>query len=159
MKSIEDKNLKHCFKPGKFLPGFLLWKVNILWQREMTHHLEKIDLTPVQFYLLSGLEKLGQIHGAVTQVELARFIDMNIMMTSNVLRTLEKKGLLKRVEHPSDTRANCLEITERGRELRGKAIAISQEINEKFFDMNSDETKTFVEYLMKLMEQHHHEQE
>jgi MarR family transcriptional regulator, organic hydroperoxide resistance regulator len=149
---IDNKNKKDCFKPGKYLPGLLLWKASTLWQRIMTNELEPIGLTPVQFYLLSGLEKLSVIEGTVTQVELARYTEMNAMMTSNVLRTLEKKGFIRRVEHPSDTRANCLEITDKGKEVRQQAIKISQAMNDKFFEQDSDDTKKFVEYMLKIME-------
>ncbi|MFN8413402.1 MAG: MarR family transcriptional regulator [Anaerolineales bacterium] len=47
----------------------------------------------------------------LTQADLAAHAKMDIMMTSNVLRTLEGKGLVICSPYPTDTRAKSLSIT------------------------------------------------
>lgn len=148
----KQKEKSECFEPGRYIPGFLLWKVSTIWQRVMAQELKQIGLTPAQFYLLSGLEKLSQVDKSVSQVELATFVQMSVMMTSSVIRKLEKKGYIRRIPHPEDPRANCLELTEAGKIIRNQAIEISVKANEKFFDVNKKETKEFMEYLKKLVE-------
>lgn len=153
--SGKEKVLIKRFKPGKMSPGFLLWEVGNLWQRIITNELSKIELTPVQFYLLSGLKKLciGD-ECAVKQIDLARFTQMNAMMTSNVLRTLEKKMLIKRVAHPNDSRAIILELTKAGSEVWCKGIDIMKTCNNQFFDLDINKNKAFMDYMMVLRDKH-----
>jgi DNA-binding MarR family transcriptional regulator len=57
----------------------------------------------------------------VTQRELARHTELDVMMTSQVLRALETKGYLRREPHPEDGRAIALHPTARGIELANLA--------------------------------------
>ena len=89
-------------------PGFLLWQVTNLWQRELKKALEKLDLTHAQFVLLASTLWLSQHQEDVTQVILSSHTKIDPMTTSTVLRTLQKKGLLSRQEHSTDTRAKTV---------------------------------------------------
>ncbi len=55
------------------------------------------------------------------------------MMTSQVLRTLETKGLVKRHREPSDPRAFSLSLTEEGRSVTKKAVKIVENVDFAFF--------------------------
>ncbi len=55
------------------------------------------------------------------------------MMTSQVLRTLETKGLVKRHREPSDPRAFSLSLTEEGRIVTKKAVKIVENVDADFF--------------------------
>ena len=50
---------------------------------------------------------MNQSGEPVTQARLASYAHLDIMMTSQVLRTLEKKRLLERASHPTDHRAKA----------------------------------------------------
>ena len=89
-------------------PGFLLWTVSNAWQRRVRAALEPLGLTHVQFVLLASLAWLARDGAVVTQVELARHAATDVMMTSQVLRALESRGLLERHPHPADARARAL---------------------------------------------------
>jgi|WetSurMetagenome_2_1015567.scaffolds.fasta_scaffold46835_3 DNA-binding MarR family transcriptional regulator len=114
-------------------PGFLLWQVSSLWQRKINAGLRPYGLTHAQFVLLASLMWLGRQEKPITQAELAVHAKMDVMMTSNVLRTLEGKGLLVRNAHPIDSRAKALSITEQGRTLVVPAIQTVEEIDQIFF--------------------------
>ncbi len=83
-------------------PGFLLWQVTNLWQREIKKALEKFRLTHSQFVLLASAFWLSQHQEDVMQVNLSAHTKIDPMTTSKVLRTLQTKGLLKRQEHHTD---------------------------------------------------------
>ena len=113
--------------------GFLLWKVNNLWQREIKKSLKKFNLTHTQFVVLASTVWLSKNNSNVTQVEIANQIEIDKMMTSNVLRTLEKNGLLKRKEHKTDTRAKIIKPTKNGIDILQKAIKEVEEFDSRFF--------------------------
>src|ERR1700744_3981256 len=85
--------------------GFLLWQVTSVWQREIRKALEKHDLTHSQFVLLASTLWLSHLGEPITQVVLSNHTKIDPMTTSTVLRTLQKKGLIQRLEHATDTRA------------------------------------------------------
>lgn len=114
-------------------PGFLLWQLSNSWQRKQLEVLKPLELTHVQFALLSGLEHLEGKEEAVTQRSLADYAKADPMMTSQVVRSLEKKGLLIRSEHASDARALRLTTTPKGREIVKKAQKVVDEVDKCFF--------------------------
>src|SRR4051794_41912041 len=79
-------------------PGLMLWRVTNAWQAAQRATLGPFDLTHVQFVLLASLAWL-RADGPVTQRELASHARTDPMMTSQVLRALEAKGLVDR--HPT----------------------------------------------------------
>jgi DNA-binding MarR family transcriptional regulator len=115
-------------------PGFLLWRVSLRWQRLMTATLRPFDLTHVQFVLLASLwwltEKAGE---QPNQRRLAQFAETDPMMTSQVLRTLETKGLVERSADPIDSRARRLAVTSVGSTLAGRALQAVEAADRRFF--------------------------
>ena len=95
-------------------PGFMLWRVTNRWQAVIRAALRPFGLTHVQFVLLAALT---WAMGELTQIELAHRTRTDPMMTSQVLRALERKGLIERREHPTDGRARLLHVTPAGAEL------------------------------------------
>lgn len=114
-------------------PGFLLWQVSNLWQKLQRKALSQLNLTHVQFALLSGIGCLETQQGTVNQTDLSRHAGADIMMTSQVLRTLETKGLVERHREPSDPRAFSLSLTEEGRSITKKAVKIVENVDTDFF--------------------------
>jgi DNA-binding MarR family transcriptional regulator len=55
-------------------------------------------------------------------------------MTSQVLRTLEDKGLIQRYADQADTRAKRIRVTARGAELAPRAIAAVEQADREFFE-------------------------
>lgn len=114
-------------------PGFLLWQLSNLWQRAQREALSPLGLTHVQFVLLAVTAWLDKEGGEITQVKLAEQAKTDPMMTSQVMRALESRGLVERAKHPRDTRALVLSITKEGRELVKKAIPVVEQVDHEFF--------------------------
>lgn len=104
-------------------PGFLLWRATLSWQRRVRTALAPHGLTHVQFVLLACLWWLGEQAGeAPTQARLAAQAGTDPMMTSQVLRKLEARGLLERRADRGDTRVRRLRLTTAGRDLTARAV-------------------------------------
>jgi DNA-binding MarR family transcriptional regulator len=114
-------------------PGFLLWRVTLSWQRRMRAALAPHDLTHVQFVLLASLWWLQEHSGRPTQAQLAEQAGTDLMMTSQVLRRLEGRGLLARDPDPDDSRARRVRLTATGGELLTGALADVEAADQAYF--------------------------
>lgn len=68
-----------------------------------------------------------------SQIALAEFAGTDVKMTSQVVRSLERKDLVEREINPADSRARRLKVTRRGARLAPRAIDVVQEIDAAFF--------------------------
>src|SRR5205823_8381030 len=119
-------------------PGFLLWHVTLRWQREIAAALAPLDLTHVQFVLLAAAWWLNSRGEDPNQLAVARQAGTDVKMTSQVLRKLEAKGLVRREVDPGDTRARRLRVTARGAKLAQRAIAVVEQADTAFFTAAPD---------------------
>jgi DNA-binding MarR family transcriptional regulator len=139
------------FEDANDSPGFSLWQVSSLWQRRINAGLRPFGLTHAQFVLLASLTWLADSDKPLTQAELASHAKMDVMMTSNVLRTLEEKNLVRRDPHPTDTRAKSLAVTEQGRELAAQAVRVVENIDHDFFSKLGADMGRFNQNLLVLV--------
>lgn len=129
-------------------PGFLLWHATLRWQRRIARALRPLDLTHVQFVLLACTWWLNEQGERPTQIALAAQAGTDIKMTSQVVRSLERNGLLEREVDAADTRARRLQVTERGARLAPRAVAIVEEADSGFFaDVPVPQTVTILRRL------------
>jgi DNA-binding MarR family transcriptional regulator len=130
-------------------PGLLLWQVTNRWQALQRATLKPFGLTHVQFVLLASLTWLDA-EGPVTQRTLAAHAATDEMMTSQVLRALEERGLVERAQHPSDGRARALAVTAAGRKLANRAVVEVERVDREFFGTLGDEAVAFTHALVAL---------
>jgi DNA-binding MarR family transcriptional regulator len=114
-------------------PGFLLWHATLRWQRDIARALAPLDLTHVQFVLLACTWWLNEQGSQPNQVAVAAQAGTDIKMTSQVLRSLERKSLIERLIDSADTRARRVRVTKQGARLAPRAIAIVEEVDARFF--------------------------
>lgn len=127
-------------EPGpEHSPGFLLWRVTLRWQRLMAASLRPLGLTHVQFVLLASTWWLTAVAGETpTQRRIAEHAGTDPMMSSQVLRSLEEKGLVVRVLNPGDARARQVSVTTRGAALARRAVAAVEAADAEFFAAAGD---------------------
>ena len=113
--------------------GYMFWQTSNLWQRKMVKALKPMGLTPVQLVLLAGVAWLEREAEPITQVRLARQVKTDVMMTSQVLRKLESRGLVRKRTGESDTRSNVITLTEKGADKVAKALEIAEDVDSDFF--------------------------
>ena len=100
---------------------YLIWKIFKYWQRGKQKLLEEFGLTGSQLELLGAIYNMSKHDIEVTQILLSQKTEIDPMITSTILRNLQKKGLINRYESKTDTRARIVEVTESGSELFEKA--------------------------------------
>jgi DNA-binding MarR family transcriptional regulator len=130
-------------------PGLLLWQVNNQWQSAQRAALKPFDLTQMQWVLLASLTWLNA-SGPVTQKQLSEHTASHPMMTSKVLRELERRGFVERAPHPEDGRARALAPTESGRALANKAVVAIEACDEQFFSVLGARQQAFTRALQTL---------
>jgi DNA-binding MarR family transcriptional regulator len=115
-------------------PGLLLWRATLRWQRAVTAALKPLGLTHVQFVLLASSWWLTRVAGETpSQRRLADHAATDPMMASQVLRTLEAKGLVERLPDPHDARARLVGVTDDGAALAARAVAVVEAADAAFF--------------------------
>ena len=127
-------------------PGFLLWHLENLWQREQRRALDPFGLTTVQFLLLSGLAVSGTGE-TMSQIALAGRCRTDPMMTSQVVRILMQMGLAERSRDKIDKRAFAVCLTEEGRVLHIRAKAVVRALEDKFFAALGSDVPAFANAL------------
>jgi len=132
-------------------PGFLLWQVTTLWQRGIKKSLDTIDITHPQFVLLASLLWLSKQKENVTQIDLSQHSKIDPMTTSTVIRTLQRKGLIERQEHHTDTRAKTVTLTNDGSRITRQAVKIIEKFDAGFFQSLGNKTKDFNMFLLHLL--------
>lgn len=113
--------------------GYLLWQVTHRWQRQVEAALAELDMTHLQFVLLVGIGWLTRDRTQLTQVQLAEFCQIDVMQVSQVVRKLETKRLVKRVAHPTDTRAKVVTLTRDGEMKLRQALPQVEQLDAHFF--------------------------
>ena len=144
--------LETSFNEPNDNPGFLLWRVTNAWQRQIRASLEPLDLTHVQFVLLASLAWLSKTETIIQQVKLAQHANTDVMMTSQVVRTLETKQYLERHSDPTDARSKLLSITPAGLALVNHAIKAVEAVDQHFF-AKLEHSKGFATDLKTLLEE------
>ncbi|MFN8628788.1 MAG: MarR family winged helix-turn-helix transcriptional regulator [Chloroflexota bacterium] len=119
-------------------PGFLLWHVALRWQAAMREALSPHGLTHVQFVLLASIGWLAERGDPPLQRAVAEHAGADVAMTSQVVRSLEAKGLVARERGAGDARSWRLTLTAAGGERLGAALASVEAADRSFFEAAPD---------------------
>lgn len=128
-----------------------LWQVSAEWQRGVKRALDSIDITPSQSMILSSLLFLAKQQEFVTQIDLSLHSKIDPMTTSTIVRILERKELVKRQEHNTDTRAKMVVLTSYGTKTTKQALKIVEKFDAQFFEALGNRSKTFQSSLVLLL--------
>lgn len=104
----------------------------------------------MQFVLLAALWWLERSSGSPTQAQLAAQAGTDQMMTSQVTRRLEQRGLLERAPDRSDARARRLALTAAGRAILAGALADVEAADAEFFAVLGGGHEGFLDALVVL---------
>jgi DNA-binding MarR family transcriptional regulator len=134
------------------IPGFLLWQVSKLWQRTLNAALKDLELSSTQAIILGNIVRMTGQKRLVTQITLSAATKVDPMTTSQAIRTLEKKKLIKRVVAKDDKRAFSVLPTKQGVQVTLKALQRIAEAHEEFFEPLEQELESFGKELQQLIE-------
>ena len=130
--------------------GLLFIRTYHKWHGLIKNKLRTIDLTHPQFVVLTTLAALLRQQEWVSQTDIARFSDMDVMTISQIIRLLVKKGLIMREVHPKDSRANIILLTDTGLQKVNQALPLVESIDQAFFGKLENNTETLNQLLMEL---------
>lgn len=93
--------------------GYIVHEVARAFRRRFEDEARAHGLTLPQWRALVVIDQ----EAAITQVALAGCIDTDPMTVSGILDRLEKRGLIERYPHPTDSRAKLSRLTPEGADL------------------------------------------
>lgn len=128
--------------------GFLLWHISTSWRSFIEAILKPIDLTHPQFVILATLGWLTRNGARVTQAAVGKLAALDPNTTSQIIKGLEKKDLVKR-ESSSDGRVKNPILTTKGGVVLANAIPAVETTDARFFDTLSNRE---MEYLIKIFQ-------
>ena len=130
--------------------GLLFIRAYHKWYGLIKNELKTIDLTHPQFVVLTTLAALLRQQEWVSQTDIARFSDMDVMTVSQIIRLLVKKGLIMREVHLKDSRANIILLTDMGLQKVNRALPLVESIDQAFFGKLENKTEVFNQLLIAL---------
>ncbi|NNF34932.1 MAG: winged helix-turn-helix transcriptional regulator [Saprospiraceae bacterium] len=114
--------------------GYLLWQISNLWQRVINEILSLHEITHVQYLLLATIVWMKKNKLIITQNSLAKQAQSHKMMTSKVLRSLEKNGYVMRITRKDDSRYKIIELTDKGHNKYLDVKKVFEKEDAKFFE-------------------------
>ena len=147
---MENSQFNSIYKDEyKKSTGLLFIRTYHKWHGLIKNKLRTIDLTHPQFVVLTTLAALLRQQEWVSQTDIARFSDMDVMTVSQIIRLLVKKGLIMREVHPKDSRANIILLTDTGLQKVNQALPLVEGIDQAFFGKLENNTETLKQLLIK----------
>jgi len=131
-------------------PGYLLWRVSTKWRSAIEKVLKAFGLTHPQFVILASLAWLTRDGNKVSQADVGKVAGLDPNTTSQILRGLEVKKLIKRVQS-IDERSKNPTLTAAASKLLAKALPAVEKEDIVFFDsLKSREVENLLRYFQKL---------
>ncbi len=134
------------FEQPEESPGYLLWQLSMQWRTTIEDVLRPLGLTHPQFVILASLGWLTRKGGKVSQAQIGKSASLDPNTTSQILRGLEAKKLIKRT-HLLDERSKNPHLTETGSNLLAKALPLVEQTDANFFSNLSAEEHTHLIYI------------
>ena len=113
--------------------GYLLYQVNMLWQRKVNQGLKSLDLTHTQFIVLASTAWMGKEGERVHLSDISTFAHFDRMMTSRLTDKLSERNLLKKIPGKQNAKIREIKLTPTGIELLKKAIQKMLEMEKEFY--------------------------
>ena len=139
------------YEGPKQSPGFLLWQISTSWRSSIETVLKPLGLTHPQFVVLATTGWLTKNGEMVTQIAIGKMAGLDPNTTSQIIKGLEQKGILKRA--PScDGRAKNVSLTAKGTEMLKKAIPAVEMADTTFFNsLTKHEESSLIDLFQKLV--------
>lgn len=132
-------------------PGFLLWHISTSWRSSIEAVLKTFGLTHPQFVILATTGWLTRNRELTTQAAIGKLAGLDPNTTSQIIKGLEQKELVKR-DKSSDGRAKNVFLTSYGTTILSRAMPAVEKADAKFFSiLTKEETSTLLETFQKLI--------
>lgn len=146
-----EHNKIFSYKEAEESPGFLLWQVSTLWRQNLETILAPLRLSHPEFIVLATAFWLKRSREHVMQTDIAKQTKLSNMHVSKILRVLEKKLLIQRKAHVTDTRAKSILVNREGLMLLRQAVKQVEGYDRKFFTPLGTQASEFNKLLSSLV--------
>lgn len=134
-------------------PGFLVRRLHQINYALFFEECTTFNITPVQYALLTTLS----LNPGMDQVSLGKEVGIDRTNVADVLRRLERRGLLERKKDTRDRRAVLARLTVEGERVTREMFAAMQRAQIRLLEPLSTEERTaFMATLLKLVDAHNH---
>lgn len=136
----ERPNFKEIsvYEGPKQSPGFLLWHISTSWRSSIELVLKAFGLTHPQFVILATTGWLTKNGDLITQAAIGKMAGLDPNTTSQIIKGLEQKELIKR-DKSSDGRAKNVSLTSHGTTILSRAMPAVEETDAKFFSILTEQ--------------------
>lgn len=114
--------------------------------RKYTPFLKEIDLTYTQYIVMMVMWE----HKSLSIGELGKYLFLDTGTLSPLLKKLEEKNLISRTRKNDDERIVNISITEKGEELKEKAVSIPEKMI-SCINLSKDEATELYKILYKIL--------
>jgi DNA-binding MarR family transcriptional regulator len=136
------------FKKPEDSPGFLLWHVSLAWRNCIEDVLKPLDLTHPQLVVLATTAWLTRKGDHISQIDVGNAAGLDPNTTSQILRGLEAKNLIKRTRSLNERSKNPA-LTTVGSVILNKALPAVEKADDQFFKSVSQKN---VDVLIKIFQ-------
>ncbi|GAA2599667.1 MarR family transcriptional regulator [Dactylosporangium fulvum] len=125
------------------------------WRVAVDRAVAPLGLTHAQYALLGTLFGMDRTGERPSQRQLADRTGLEPLYVSKLARALEAAGLVDRLPDPADTRAVQLMLTDKGRDVTGRAVVIVSGLLDQLLaplgGLDAERTAAFVGELQTLL--------
>jgi DNA-binding MarR family transcriptional regulator len=134
-------------------PGYLIRRVHQIHNAMFLEECGRFDLTPVQYGLLTTLAARPDMD----QITLAKEVGLDRTNVADVLRRLQRRGLISRRRSPTDRRMMRVRLTSKGAKLTlAMHTAMSRAQARLLEPLPAAEKERFIATLLRLVDSHNH---
>lgn len=129
-------------------PGHLIRRCHQITTAIFFEECGELDITPMQFSILVVLsDKSG-----VDQTALGAFASLDKATVGEIVKRLERKGLLTRTRHAQDRRSFTVQLTEEGADLVKNMKQRIDRVHERLVEpLDNEERLVFIRMLRKIV--------
>lgn len=150
-RNVDFKHISVHEGPEKS-PGFLLWHISTTWRAAIEAVLKPLDLTHPQFVVLATLGWLTRNGNRVSQAAVGSMAGLDPNTTSQIIRGLEAKKLVKRVA-AADVRSKNPLLTSSGSAKLIAALPAVEQADASFFQQLTEQETTKILMLFQKLAQ------
>ena len=153
-KPVTDGGGGRDFAATTGMPGHLLRRCQQIAVSLFLQECRGLDLTPLQFVILSALDH----HGALDQARLGGLTALDRTTVGVVLDKLEARRLIDRRRSKTDRRANLITCTAAGRALLDRAVPAVEAAQARILSpLSAAEQKRFLAALRRIADENNQE--
>lgn len=136
---------------GMKIPGFLLTQSGRIIVEAIAETLKPMGLATMEF----GLMRILSVYGPINQQSLAAKYNLDRTRVTQLVDSMEAKGLVTRQKDLRDRRSNLIHLTPAGKRLFTRAVKQVTRCQNEFLEpLSEDEWEQLKSLLVKLLEHH-----